>query len=72
MRDEGKYCSLLFLRVSAAKKPNIDRLAAPGMLLETTFVSIASADPAGPLILTGKHSQQNGFMDNGGKFDDDQ
>ena len=58
--------------LSAAKKPNIDRLTAQGMLLETAPVSIASADPAGPLILTGKHSQQNGFMDNGGKFDDDQ
>ena len=48
MKDEGKYCSLLFLHVSAAKKPNIDRLTAQGMLLETAPVSIASADPAGP------------------------
>ena len=37
MRDEGKYCSLLFLHVSAAKKPNIDRLAAPGMLVRNNF-----------------------------------
>ena len=52
--------------------PNIDRLAAQGMLFKNSFCTNSICGPSRAVILTGKHSHQNGFMNNGNKFDGDQ
>lgn len=52
--------------------PNIDRLAASGMLFERSFCTNSICGPSRAVILTGKHSHKNGFMKNGNRFDGDQ
>lgn len=52
--------------------PNIDRLASEGMLFENSFCSNSICGPSRAVILTGKHSHKNGFMNNGNNFDGDQ
>ncbi len=52
--------------------PNIDRLAAEGMLFRNSFCTNSICGPSRAVIQTGKHSFVNGFMQNGNKFDGDQ
>lgn len=47
-----------------APTPNIDRIAKEGLLFENSFCGNAICGPSRATILTGKHSHQNGFMDN--------
>ncbi|MBO93283.1 MAG: sulfatase [Opitutales bacterium] len=49
--------------------PNIDRLAAEGMLFENSFCTNSICGPSRAVIQTGKHSHKNGFMNNGNTFD---
>lgn len=49
--------------------PNIDKLAAQGMLFENSFCTNSICGPSRAVILTGKHSHLNGFMNNGNSFD---
>ncbi len=55
-----------------ARTPNLDRLAAEGLLFENAFCTNALCAPARAVVLTGKHSHRNGLMDNGDRFDGDQ
>lgn len=48
------------------KTPNIDRLAAEGMLFRNCFVTNSICGPSRAVILTGKYSHLNGFPDNRG------
>jgi arylsulfatase A-like enzyme len=54
--------------------PNIDRLAAGGMLFRNCFVTNSLCGPSRAVILTGKYSHLNGFYANelGDKFDGSQ
>ncbi len=52
--------------------PNIDRLAAEGMLFRRSFCTNSICGPSRAVILTGKHSHRNGFMQNGNRFDGSQ
>ena len=52
--------------------PNIDRLAREGMLFENSFCTNSICGPSRAVILTGKHSHKNGFMNNGNRFNPDQ
>lgn len=52
--------------------PNIDKLAAEGMLFENSFCTNSICGPSRAVILTGKHSHKNGFMNNGNTFNGDQ
>ncbi len=52
--------------------PNIDKLAAEGMLFENSFCTNSICGPSRAVILTGKHSHKNGFMNNGNNFDGNQ
>ena len=52
--------------------PNIDRLAAQGMLFRNSFCTNSICGPSRAVIQTGKHSHLNGFMRNGNKFNGDQ
>jgi arylsulfatase A-like enzyme len=49
--------------------PNIDKLADQGMLFENSFCTNSICGPSRAVILTGKHSHRNGFMNNGNSFD---
>src|SRR5271170_1014174 len=47
------------------KTPNLDKLAAEGMLFRNCFVTNSICGPCRAVILTGKYSHLNGFPDNG-------
>ena len=49
--------------------PNLDRIASEGMLFENCFCTNSICGPSRAVILTGKHSHLNGFLQNGNKFD---
>ena len=48
--------------------PIIDKLAMEGMLFEKSFCSNSICGPSRAVILSGKHSHKNGFMNNGNSF----
>ncbi|MCD6395858.1 MAG: sulfatase [Planctomycetes bacterium] len=52
--------------------PNIDKIAAQGVLFENSFVGNSICGPSRASILTGKHSHINGFRANGDRFNPDQ
>jgi arylsulfatase A-like enzyme len=52
--------------------PNIDRIAAEGMLFENSFVGNSICGPSRASVLTGKHSHINGFRTNADRFNSDQ
>jgi len=49
--------------------PNIDQLAREGMLFENSFCTNSICGPSRAVIMSGKHSHKNGFMNNGNSFD---
>lgn len=51
------------------KTPNIDRIAEGGMLFRNCFVGDSLCAPSRATVLTGKHSHENGVIDNVKKFD---
>ena len=48
--------------------PNIDKLAAQGVVFDHSFVCNSICGPSRAAILTGKHSHINGFRANGDRF----
>ncbi len=52
--------------------PEIDQLAADGTLFVNSFCTNSICGPSRAVILTGKHSHKNGFMNNGNDFDGSQ
>jgi arylsulfatase A-like enzyme len=53
--------------------PNIDRLAKEGMRFDNCFCTNSICGPSRAVILTGKHSHVNGFLDNNkSRFDGSQ
>ncbi len=52
--------------------PNIDALAKQGMVFRNSFCTNSICGPSRAVILTGKHSHKNGFMNNGNNFDGSQ
>ncbi|MDH3591855.1 MAG: sulfatase-like hydrolase/transferase, partial [Planctomycetota bacterium] len=51
------------------KTPQLDRLAAEGLVFENAFCTNAICAPARAVVLTGRHSHQNGVRDNRARFD---
>jgi len=49
--------------------PNLDRIARDGMLFSNCFCTNSICGPSRAVILTGKHSHLNGFLQNGDLFD---
>ena len=49
--------------------PNIDALAAQGIVFKNSFCTNSICGPSRAVIQTGKHSHKNGFMNNGNSFD---
>ncbi len=54
------------------KTPNLDRLAAEGMLFSRCLVTNSICAPSRAVVLTGKHSHLNGQRTNGDRFDGSQ
>ena len=52
--------------------PNIDKIAAQGILFENSFVGNSICGPSRASMLTGKHSHINGFRTNEDRFDSGQ
>lgn len=52
--------------------PNIDRIANEGIRFDNCYATNALSGPSRACILTGKLSEQNGFMDNSSVFDGNQ
>ena len=52
--------------------PNLDQLAADGMLFNKSFVTNSICAPSRAVILTGKHSHLNGVPNNHARFDSSQ
>jgi len=52
-----------------APTPNIDRLAAEGMIFHKCYVTNSICAPCRAVIQTGKHSHINGVLDNRRRFD---
>jgi len=52
--------------------PHLDRLANEGMLFSNSFVTNSICGPSRAVMLTGKFSHLNGFMDNSSVFDGSQ
>jgi arylsulfatase A-like enzyme len=52
--------------------PNLDNLARQGMLFQNSFCTNSICGPSRAVIITGKHSHLNGFMNNGNNFDGSQ
>ncbi|MGY5846571.1 sulfatase family protein [Salegentibacter sp. HM20] len=55
-----------------APTPNIDRIAQNGIKFNNNFCTNSICGPSRAVILTGKHSHQNGFRMNGDVFDGSQ
>ncbi len=54
------------------RTPNLDRLAAEGVLFANSFVCNSISGPSRAALLTGKHSHKNGKKDNNVAFNNDQ
>ena len=55
-----------------APTPNIDRLAKNGAIFRQNYNTNSLCGPSRAVILTGKHSHENGFRMNGEQFDNTQ
>ena len=69
-RDEAMAFGQWLASVDAT--PRIDELAADGMRFRRSYCTNSICGPSRAVILTGKHSHVNGFMNNGNRFDGDQ
>jgi uncharacterized sulfatase len=55
-----------------APTPNIDKIATEGVIFNNNFCTNSLCGPSRAVILTGKHSHENGFRMNGERFDGSQ
>lgn len=72
MSDDHAYQAISAYGHGLNQTPQIDRLAASGMLFTRAFVSNSICGPSRAVFLTGKHSHKNGFKDNHSRFNGDQ
>jgi arylsulfatase A-like enzyme len=69
MSDDHAYQAISAYSDRLIQTPNIDRLAAEGMLFTNACVTNSICAPSRAVILTGKHSHLNGKIDNRQPFD---
>jgi arylsulfatase A-like enzyme len=72
MSDDHAYQAISAYGFGLNNTPNIDKLAANGMLFNRAFVTNSICGPSRAVMLTGKHSHINGFKDNHSTFDGNQ
>lgn len=69
MSDDHGYQAVGAYGYGMNKTPNIDRIAAEGVLFTRATVTNSLCAPSRAVLLTGKHSFVNGKVDNVAKFD---
>ncbi|WP_262247916.1 sulfatase family protein [Parapedobacter soli] len=69
MSDDHGYQAVGAYGYGMNKTPNIDRIAAEGVLFTRATVTNSLCAPSRAVLLTGKHSFINGKVDNVAKFD---
>jgi len=69
MSDDHAYQAISAYMDHLIQTPNIDRIAAEGMLFTNACVANSICAPSRATILTGKHSHLNGKIDNRMPFD---
>jgi len=62
--DDHAYQAIGAYGSTLAKTPNIDRLAKEGAIFNKAYVTNSICGPSRAVILTGKYSHKNGFIDN--------
>ncbi len=72
MSDDHGYQAISAYGYGLNHTPNIDALAKKGVLFTRAFVTNSICGPSRAVMLTGKHSHINGFMDNHSTFDGNQ
>ena len=72
MSDDHAYQAISAYGYGLNKTPNIDKLANQGMLFNRAFVTNSICGPSRAVMLTGKFSHINGFIDNHSTFDGSQ
>jgi len=72
MSDDHAYQAISAYGYGLNSTPNIDQLAANGVLFNRAYVTNSICGPSRAVMLTGKHSHVNGFKDNHSTFDGSQ
>ncbi len=72
MSDDHGYQAISAYDKRYINTPNIDRIAKEGILFTNSFVSNSICGPSRAVLLTGKHSNMNGYKINRGAFDGSQ
>ncbi|SMO76795.1 sulfatase family protein [Solitalea koreensis] len=72
MSDDHGYQAISAYGYKLNHTPNIDAIANEGMLFNRAFVTNSICGPSRAVMLTGKHSHVNGFMDNHSTFNGNQ
>ncbi|MCC9607155.1 sulfatase [Blastopirellula sp. JC732] len=68
MSDDHAYNALSCYGSKINKTPNLDRIANEGMRFDNCMVTNSICGPCRAVILTGKYSHLNGFIDNRSRF----
>lgn len=72
MTDDHSYQTISAYDGRYNHTPNIDRIAHEGTICRNSFVGNSISGPSRAIMLTGKFSHKNGFMDNSDTFDGSQ
>src|SRR5436190_24240444 len=72
MSDDHAYQAISAYGYGLNHTPNIDKLAEQGVLFTRAFVTNSICGPSRAVMITGKHSNVNGFEDNHSTFDGSQ
>ncbi|MEN7549468.1 sulfatase [Rapidithrix thailandica] len=72
MTDDHSYQTLSAYDRRYIQTPNLDRIANEGVKFTNSFVTNSICGPSRAVMLTGKHSHVNGFVNNSGEFDGSQ
>lgn len=69
MTDDHSYQTMSCYDGRYNSTPGFDRIASEGMLFERGFVTNSISGPSRAVLMTGKHSHLNGFINNSSEFD---
>jgi len=72
MTDDHGYQAISAYEDNLIQTPNLDRLAAEGVIFRNSFVTNSICGPSRAVMLTGKHSHANGMLNNTTEFDGSQ